>query len=93
MIAVKIAGSTVCLMDIKEERLPIMDAPTHGNATPASACEYQVNVPNRGALQGLPDDVVVERRAGGPALRRGQRRMNAAFNYPPSWQTDPNLGY
>ena len=31
-----------------------------GDATNASHAEYQVNVPNRGALEGLPDDVVVE---------------------------------
>jgi len=33
---------------------------TNGDATPASRVEYQVNVPNRGALEGLPGDVVVE---------------------------------
>jgi alpha-galactosidase len=43
-----------------EQIVPIMDALTNGDATPASAHEYQVNVPNRGALEGLPDDVVVE---------------------------------
>jgi alpha-galactosidase len=40
-----------------EQIVPIMDALTNGDATPA---EYQVNVPNQGVLEGLPDDVVVE---------------------------------
>lgn len=43
-----------------EQIVPIMDALTNGDATPASQVEYQVNVPNCGALEGLPDDVVVE---------------------------------
>jgi alpha-galactosidase len=43
-----------------EQIVPIMDALTNGDATPAAGQEYQVNVPNRGALEGLPDDVVVE---------------------------------
>jgi alpha-galactosidase len=43
-----------------EQIVPIMDALTNGDATPAAAQEYQVNVPNRGALEGIPDDVVVE---------------------------------
>jgi alpha-galactosidase len=43
-----------------EQIVPIMDALTNGDAAPAAQTEYQVNVPNRGALEGLPDDVVVE---------------------------------
>ena len=43
-----------------EQIVPIMDALTNGQATSASAQQVQVNVPNRGALEGIPGDVVVE---------------------------------
>jgi len=38
-----------------EQIVPIMDALVNNQAG-----QFQVNVPNRGALEGLPDDVVVE---------------------------------
>ena len=39
----------------REQQVPIMDALVNNNAG-----EFQVNIPNRGVLEGLPDDVVVE---------------------------------
>ena len=39
----------------REQQVPIMDALVNNNEG-----QFQVNVPNRGALEGLPDDVVVE---------------------------------
>jgi alpha-galactosidase len=39
----------------REQQVPIMDALTNNTEG-----RFQVNVPNRGALSGLPDDVVVE---------------------------------
>ena len=39
----------------REQQVPIMDGLVNNNQG-----EYQVNVPNRGALPGIPDDVVVE---------------------------------
>jgi alpha-galactosidase/6-phospho-beta-glucosidase family protein len=39
----------------REQQVPIIDALVNNNAG-----QFQVNVPNRGALEGVPDDVVVE---------------------------------
>jgi alpha-galactosidase len=39
----------------REQQLPIIDALTN-----SAAARFQVNVPNRGILDGIPDDVVVE---------------------------------
>jgi alpha-galactosidase len=39
----------------REQQVPIIDALVNNNEG-----QFQVNVPNRGALEGIPDDVVVE---------------------------------
>lgn len=38
-----------------EQHFPLMDALVNDNR-----CELQVNVPNRGCIEGIPDDIVVE---------------------------------
>jgi alpha-galactosidase len=42
----------------REQQVPIIDALTHNVAG-----RFQVNVPNRGTIDGIPDDVVVETQA------------------------------
>ena len=42
-------------LQTREQHIPIIDALVNGNEG-----QFQVNVPNRGALEGIPDDVVVE---------------------------------